>query len=279
MNRVIYCRRNSFAGWVLLLLGVILLNGCSNKRAVIKKPIKEKGEAFIVQQMNSHQFDFDFFAARFNAVLKSGHEKQAIKGQIRIRKDSAIWCSVAPLLGIEMARILITPDSVKMMNRMDHTVLLTSFDYLRRFLNKPVNFQMLQALLLGNDMPGFDQANFTASIDNMMYRLTAVDRMYVADDNNGSLPSVPLQKLWIDADSFKIIKMMLKEGGGKGNKLVAEYADFVKMGDQYVASSCDIVMDTPHKKMKLFLDFEKCEMEHCSFPFKVSSKYKVIHKL
>ncbi len=35
-----------------------------------------------------------------------------------MEKDKAIFLSVAPFLGIEVARVLITPDTVKFINRL-----------------------------------------------------------------------------------------------------------------------------------------------------------------
>ena len=41
-----------------------------------------------------------------------------LNANIRMQKDSVIWISATALLGIEAVRLLITPDSFKMINRL-----------------------------------------------------------------------------------------------------------------------------------------------------------------
>ena len=53
-------------------------------------------------------------------------KKNDFNAFIRMRKDSVLWVSVNALLGIEAFRVLITPDSVKVINKLDKVVQLRS---------------------------------------------------------------------------------------------------------------------------------------------------------
>jgi hypothetical protein len=68
-----------------------------------------------------------------------------------MQKDSIIWISVnATIFSYEALRVLITPDSVKVLNRRDKIVQLRSVNYLKDLVDLPFDFYTLQDLLLGN---------------------------------------------------------------------------------------------------------------------------------
>jgi hypothetical protein len=61
-----------------------------------------------------------------------------------------IWVSVNALLGFEAFRLLITPDSVKILDRLKKVARLRSLSYLQEEVHLPVDFRTLQDLLIGN---------------------------------------------------------------------------------------------------------------------------------
>jgi hypothetical protein len=69
---------------------------------------------------------------------------------IRLQKDRIIWISINALLGIEAFRAVITPDSVKVLNKLDRFVQLRSVSYLQEISHLPFNFNTLQSIVLGN---------------------------------------------------------------------------------------------------------------------------------
>lgn len=102
----------------------------------------------LVQQNFS---DFETFSgkAKVNFTDKEGKTTD-VNINIRIKKDSAIWVSLNALLGIEAARVLITPDSVKLINKLDKKIQEQSVSYLQELVNLPLEFKALQDILLGN---------------------------------------------------------------------------------------------------------------------------------
>jgi len=69
---------------------------------------------------------------------------------VRIKKDSMIWVSINALLGFEAFRLQITPDSVKILDRLHKIARLRSVSYLQEQVHLPVDFATLQDLLIGN---------------------------------------------------------------------------------------------------------------------------------
>src|SRR5690606_6159710 len=68
-------------------------------------------------------------------------------------KDSIIWVSVQLGLGIEAARMKITQDSVYLMNRLHREYLAKDYSFLSKRFNVEMNYEVMQAILLGNYQP------------------------------------------------------------------------------------------------------------------------------
>src|SRR6185369_15710464 len=78
--------------------------------------------------------------ANYNSPQASGNATVYIK----MRKDSVIWISVTGPLNIEGARVLVTPDSIKIINKLESTVQLSSIERLRQITKLPLRFSDFQ---------------------------------------------------------------------------------------------------------------------------------------
>lgn len=78
-----------------------------------------------------------------------GKGKGSINANIKIKRDEAIRLTVAPVLGIEVARLEIRPDGLLILDRMDKRYILIDFAELSRLANTELDFNVLQCLFLG----------------------------------------------------------------------------------------------------------------------------------
>ncbi|MET0300960.1 MAG: DUF4292 domain-containing protein, partial [Flavitalea sp.] len=101
----------------------------------------------VLAAIDSNRIDFKTFSAKVKVAFegKDG-KKNDFNANIRVYKDSVMWISINALLGIEAFRVLITPDSVKVLNKLDKVVLLRSVSYLQEVAKVPFNFNELQDL-------------------------------------------------------------------------------------------------------------------------------------
>ncbi|ULQ51034.1 DUF4292 domain-containing protein [Flavihumibacter fluvii] len=116
----------------------------------------------IIQSINNNYIDFNTFAAK----IKVDYWDKDGKGPdltvfVRMQKDSAIWLSVnATVFSYEAFRVMITPDSVKLINKKDKLVQLRSSSYLVEVAHLPFDFKGLQNLIIGN--PVFLDSNIVS---------------------------------------------------------------------------------------------------------------------
>jgi len=108
-----------------------------------------------IQELYSHIQSGIIDCRTFSAKLKVHYESSDGKDYefnafIRLQKDKIIWISINALLGFEAFRAVITPDSVKVLNKLDKVYQLRSVGYLQNISHLPFDFHTLQSIVLGN---------------------------------------------------------------------------------------------------------------------------------
>ena len=262
----------------LFLISFLLLNACSPVRKAIKAPIKEEGAEYLFNKLKENELKFDWLSAKFSADYENNGKQNSFNGQIRIRKDSLIWISLTPMLGIEAVRILITQDSVKMINRLNDTYFIGDYEYVNRFLNTNIDFDILQAFLIGTDLQFYENGKFRASVDQGLYKLSTMERRKLrkfAKNNQESL-KVYIQNIWLDPLSFKILQADVKELRRDNIRLEASYNKFEKIGDQLFSKGMEYVIRAENT-IRVKADFSKIGINVPQlFPFKIPEKYQPV---
>lgn len=276
MNR---SKRLLLAGVGIILLSV--LSSCNVSKKAIREPIKEQGEAFLLSKLRENQINFNTLVARFDATFIVDKSETSINGQIRILKDSAIWISLTPALGIEMARFLFTPDSIKFLNRMNDTYMEKNFSYIDKLINTTVDFDMVQSLITGNDFAFYDTTNFKASLDNDLYKLQTTNRRKTKRNiKKYDLDvSFPFQTFWLDPVAFKIKQLVLKDADKESRKFTANYNDHHNINGQLVPANLIFEVRTDNDKVNLTVNLSKITInEVVSMPYRVPESYTKIEE-
>jgi Domain of unknown function (DUF4292) len=99
----------------------------------------------------AHKIDYSSFSAKIKVDYEDSKEKLPdFTAFIRMKKDSVIWIRIEALLGIEVFRVLIRPDSVFVLDKLKKTSISRSLDYLQELAQIPFDFATVQELLVGN---------------------------------------------------------------------------------------------------------------------------------
>ena len=265
---------------VLMMVFLLLVSiSCSVSKRTIRKPIKEEGADYLFENLKKNELKYEYISTRFSASFYQNKSRTSFNGQLRIQKDSLIWVSISPALGIEMARIIITNDSIYYMNRLDKTYFISDFDYINTKINSTLDFDMLQSFLTGNDFSFYENSSFRAGIDNHQYTLTTTGRRklkrYVRNNNE---ISIPVQYLWLDPETFKINRVLIRELTTNGRRLEGSYL-YEARGDQMIPQKVNFNLETLDNKNSIELEYTRFEtVDNLSFPFKIPSKYSRVNK-
>jgi hypothetical protein len=158
---------NSMVRFLFIALSIVVLASCRSTKkiqtAISKKDTVTKvaidgskaDSAFFIQsllnKLDSGRVQYTTFNAKLGIDYKSDDgKKYDVNANVRMYKDSLIWISVNAILGIEGLRVLITKDSVKLLDKLNKIYTARSVDYLQDVTSLPLNLFTLQDLIVGN---------------------------------------------------------------------------------------------------------------------------------
>lgn len=273
---------NKLQKYILIIFipaALIFVSSCKTTRSTLKKPLKEEGFDYLYARMIENQIQFDYLNAKFSITHQKGRKTTDLRGQLRIRKDSLIWVSLSPALGIEAARISLTDDSVKFINRLNKTYLTGEYEILDSLIRTTIDYSIIEAMIIGNDLTQYDVDKFKASIDGGLYRITIQKRTKIRKYmKHGEIDSkVLVQNIWLDPENFKIRKIELKELGDDSKRLHVFYDAYQAVENQLFPSKV-LIEIIAENKISIDIDFGKTELnEPLSFPFNISKKYEQLY--
>ncbi len=157
---------------IIFLLAIILLAACTGgkKAAQNTSKLKKRSTAELLTELNKNTVSYTWYSAKGRVGINADGITQNADIKLRMRRDSAIWIAIS-VIGIEGGRALITPDSIKLINRMNASYLVEPFSYFQKKYNVPLSFQSLQEMLIGN-APDRKDIGWRADRDSSQYILT-----------------------------------------------------------------------------------------------------------
>jgi hypothetical protein len=103
-----------------------------------------------VAPVKIQEVNFDYLTAKSKFSFKGANQDfDNTNVNIRIKKDSVIWISVTGI-GFEVARGLITPDSIVFVDKFHKDYFVFSYAQLSKQYNFDLNFALLQSIIIGN---------------------------------------------------------------------------------------------------------------------------------
>jgi hypothetical protein len=126
------------------LVFILLLMGCA------KKPNLYTSDE-IMPEFNPNYFEFNYLSAKGRIVIEEANGK-ITKGTVNLRakNDSTIWFSITPGLGLEAMRGMITPDKIRIKDRINGDDINLSFKEIEDRFNLNLSLPLLQNLLYAN---------------------------------------------------------------------------------------------------------------------------------
>ncbi len=251
MNKILF---------LLFSLGLSLTLASCKKEFISHKPTDKS-------QLKVANIDFEYFNARTKVKYREGNRRINGNAHIRIKKDSIIWLSVSPSVGIEVTRILITPDTVLILNRLDKVFYKFGFEEISKYFSFEVNFSLIQAIMLGN-LPG--------AIDDK----TIVNKegdYYVVKQHSGSLDI----QSFINNATSKVETVLLNEKP-TNNNMTLKYSEFDMLTNYLFPYNCLINLTYKSDKGPLVtsitLKYTKAEIpdKPLKFPFNIPNKYEAV---
>ena len=254
----------------LFILGsIVFLSACKPKKEIVVAPPTlpetkmDNSKAETLSLLNNKQLKFNTISLKAKATLDIAGDANDVTMNFRIKDKETIWVSITALGGAyEPARALITPDSIKVMNRAKSEYLNKPFSYLYNFTNKQVNFNTLQAILTGNAIGEFLTDKSSLKQENGVWTVS------------GSKQDLDYRLLFNAL--FKVAETNLNDAKS-GQALKVTYTDYQKLNESLFPSALQINTLSGTKKVNINLQFVKIDGNvPLEFPFKVPKGYKLV---
>lgn len=213
--------------------------------------------------IRKNTIDFQTFSAKIKVDFEGsdGKKNPPFNAFVRLKKDSILWVNINAALGFDAFRVLITPDSVKVINKLNRTVQLRSVGYLQELTKIPMTFNDLQNLLIGN--PIFLDSNINS---------------YKKDDKTISLISLGIlfkHLLTVNKDDFTLQHSKLDDVDAiRARTAYLTYGDYQLKNGIHFSTHRKITV-SEKSKLDIEMEFKQFDFNvDLSFPFTVPKNYK-----
>lgn len=174
-----------------------------------------------------------------------------------------IWLS-ASVLNFPLAKVLITPESVKYYEKIGGTYFDGDFSLLSRLLGTPLDFQKVQNLLIGQTIYDLRTGG---------YKLTESARGYQLEPSAEDF----IQKMFLlDTKNFRTVAQQLSQVG-KARSVTVTYPEYQEAGGRVFPKQIKIIANHDRSNTQVDMEFRSLEFDvPVRFPFDIPSGYDEI---
>lgn len=104
--------------------------------------------------------EYDWISYQMKVAMTEGEDKLAFQCFFVNRTDSLMYFNLYKS-GIELARIVLTPDSVVFVNKLEKQFYRGGYEFFRHIIGLPLTFPIVQSLLNARDFRGFSEIYHT----------------------------------------------------------------------------------------------------------------------
>jgi hypothetical protein len=211
-------------------------------------------------EIQSKQVTFNTFSGKAKAKLDINGNSNDVTLNIRMARDQKIWISITAIIGIEVARAQITPDSIQVINRLQSVYLKKPFNYVYTYASRQINFKTLQSILIGNAIPEVLNTNsdLTPQGNNLVISGTMQDLLY---------------KLLLGPD-MKVTQTNLNSKSATQSLQVTNKV-FINADNRVIPSQVDLSSASGNKKIQLNLRYTQAEFDKpLEYPFSIPKSYE-----
>lgn len=262
---------------VTLVCSAGIISSCSSSKKITGSKIKEMSANRLMREINANSFDFESLQAKVGIKVETEDNAFNLKGQLKMKKDSILWASITLPLGLEVARIKVTTDSIFFINKSNKSYLAEqteSFNYLQN-INADIN--TIQSVFTGNIFLINKKSDNNVFIKDNKYNLLSEENITFI--NNKYKKNFTINKnIIIDPTLFRITKYEIINNEDYNYGLTIDYSNFIEIKGKYLPSIIKINIST-EEKMYITITYSNISTNNnTQYNFSIPKKYERIKK-
>ena len=254
---------------IIPLLLLVLVVSCKARQKVaapqtVATTVSNETVSNIVS--NHYAIKRDFKTAFFKADVDYTDPKQSLglSADIRIKKDEIILVSVK-MLGITMAKAIITPTQVRYYEKMNSKFFEGDYKTLSDWLGTELDFKKVQNMLIGQAMDDLNKGKYSV----------------VTEENSPKLEEVStgnFAKAFVfDPNSFSLQRQEIRQQSPE-RKLLVNYSDYKSYSECVLPMQLIIFALQNNETTSIAISYKNAAFnEEMSFPYSVPSGYERIN--
>lgn len=289
----------------LFVLIILTISACTKKKdlSAKKEPLRDRTAGYLLKRYEKNQFDYEWMGMKVAAEFSNNESEQSFKATIRMKKDSAIWISITPALGIEVIRLLITEDSLKMLSKIpdNHYYFIGDLEQLSEKTGIDLEFEMLQNLLIGNAIGlDRDENKFRTEINDDKHLLISkykrkMRRMVGVDDRKLDSDTIILNqndpryqrtmkrvdegdelivsRYWLEPDHYRLVKSVFNDLI-RARVMEVYHTEFEDFEGQTYPKLTNLSVNDGQKLLTMNIEILKLATDKTyEFPFEIPDDY------
>jgi hypothetical protein len=279
----------------VILIGFLTVFGFSSCRTAreiptTKEAIKPMSAAKLIRNIENNTFDYKHLTVkRIACQFEDGKTRTSFRASIQAENKKQIFVMLTKI-NIPVARLWLTPDSVKMINYLENTYLLDDYSYLSSMLGFDVSFQTVNAII-SNDIFAFqaekrekENRDYEASVDSGMYLLQSEKMLKIGSsgkNKNGNSRKIRSgstirQRIYVDPVTFKARKIKV-EDKGNSRSLSLDFSGFTEVEKELYPADILLRFKSPENQMTLNINMSNFSTkEEKPVRFRIPEKYTQI---
>lgn len=257
---------NKIKRYTLLIIGIgLLLQGCRSAAELSSSvPNPKWTAAQVVRAHKQTQPEFKYLAARVQVIYKTGDQEQKMNISLRMKGGDTIWMK-ATVLGITLAKALITKDQVSYYEMLNRTYYKGPIDEISRWLGFSVSMEQLQHILLGQSV--LDMGRSTPQhIRGDSYVLGPVETGMGWNLTNSVRP-----------DNFRLKSAELASTGVVPTTATLNYGGYRQEAQQLFPEQLNLLVNTPKSRTQIKLSYKQLDLlDRINFSYEIPRGFKKI---
>ncbi len=274
----------------ILVLFCMTAVSCRTVRQITeRKAVPLTTENRLLKNIESHLLDFNtLYVKRADVSFFNNGKSSNFKASLKIKRDEFIQVSLTAPLGIEVARILLTPDSIKFADIYHKEYFLADYGYFYDKFDVNLSFGCIQKILTNtfcniDDCIGEGKAKkYKLDRTEQGYELSTMEeralsrkikKFYKKKRKDKDFILI-LQKILVDPEYFRPMFMSL-EDVEENMGVSVEYRDLKEFSGKLFPERMSFGMFSEQKETNLNIRFLKLEFDvPVEANFRISARYK-----
>lgn len=270
MTNINKLKRTILSGF--LFLSVFVLFSCKTlKKNVIDNPVTvvKSPKNDIIDSVSKFSLEYKTLKIKFASEYITEEQNISIDGRLSIAKDSFIHLTLSPGMGIELARVLLTKDSVKFINRLKSEYFTGDYKFFKEKFGIDFDYFAIQSILTNEFFTYPNQKNVKSGMESYLFSNDSISAYFIKEFN-----TTDLHKISVNRKTYKISEIIAKYAG---NYITLNYAGFNDIQGKLFPAEISAEILNKSGKTNFNLNYQKVTLnEEVSPSFKIGDNYTQI---